>query len=346
MVTTGTVTAANQSAYNARKPILVGENILENAATANWYELVSPSTVVDTGDVSAVNASFPTTRVYDRHNHLVAKPTRRAAPNSSSGYGIIFDLGSTDYSFDCVVIAGHNLSSLQSTATSNGGDLYVQVWAADDINFTTNVKQVATFWGGHTGSFTDNKPLTSFDCGTNHGSVGNIEGAGEFTTYSSVRYLQISVYDDTNTTGASAISSPELGEVFIGTRRQLSAQPNLPLSTKVTRSNIVDFNAKSGVVSRYVMNTGQKVYPDLTWEGDGSDGYGLDDIGTLESFFKSDITHGTKPFFYAPDPVTNPREIYFMLLEDAEFGAQNVFGPDTETVSVSMTEVSPFYSSL
>ena len=331
-----TGSASELSAFEARKPVFIGNNAAEsNNTAASWYtieasQISAPDGVSDyTGGTSSQtdNASYPSSRAYDRHNHLVTRPTDA----TKRGYALVFDL-QEDTTISAIVLAGHNLSTAKVNANFN-----VSVYVSSSADFSSYTRLAR--WTGS--NITDDKPLTAYGLGTGH--VNSTQDTSNWYDVTSVRYLQIAFYQ---TDSNNLTTMPQLGEVFIGTRRQLSAQPNLPLSTKVTRSNIVDFNAKSGVVSRYVMNTGQKVYPDLTWEGDGSDGYGLDDIGTLESFFKSDITHGTKPFFYAPDPVTNPREIYFMLLEDAEFGAQNVFGPDTETVSLSMTEVSPFYSSL
>jgi hypothetical protein len=90
------------------KPVLVGANAIESAATAKWL------IVDDLAGADKTDTTAPVSRSYDRYLHLQTHPDT----TSASTWYLSFDLGSSVIDWDCLLIAGHNFGTSGSVTVS------------------------------------------------------------------------------------------------------------------------------------------------------------------------------------------------------------------------------------
>ena len=275
------ISAVDLALMAADKPILLGQN-RARVGEGRWI-----ANGVWGADQSA--AGYPIARAYDDYDHLRTKPNANASLGSGVyRWYVVFDLGA-EYDVDSVVILNHNFFTLALD--------YVTVSIADSSDFTTNYKQLAAY------APIDNSRIVLLDL---HHTGANPR------LYSGVRYIRIRIYKTAST------FLPQLGEIFIGTRRQLKHHPKLPINDYDFGTESVIFKSASGIQTQYVKNYGGRRI-DFVYSA-----YETAYVSALRTFWQTDLVYGTHPFFYIDFPTTTPREAYWMCPTDSNLQQQLV----------------------
>lgn len=291
---------------------------------SHWHEVGAGSSIASLASTQVDNATYPTTYAYDRAHHLRTRPT----DGSTFGYALGFQLDGTE-DLDAICIVGHNLADLSGT-------INVAAWVADNQAFSTNAQRIA-MW--QSSSFTSAR-LAALDLGPNHGSVTPGVGAGDYLRYSGAEWLQIVVRE----TGESAISVPQIGEVWIGKRRQLSARWLVGWDEWSYESDIATATSESGVRSAYKRHSGRFVQRSIRSRTTGVDRYGLDDLTELRSWW-ADTDYGARPFVYWHEPSTTVGAASVVASADAAFALPVVDYQTREASLPALEEIAPFRSS-
>ena len=249
---------------------------------------------------------------------------------------------STTAALDSLVIANHNFAQLAGPGSASS-DLVIRVAISDSNTFGTS--HVIQEWEA---PFTDER-LLSLD-------LGNALGAsGAYKSYTQINFLQVWF------TGSASINGPQIGEVFAGSRRQLSRTPIYDTYNTNTTNNIVGtFTSKSGLDTRYAISTGREEQaPTFDPSGNAyepawyskpeliarTDIGGQNDFATLKTFWE-DINYGTDPFFYIPNVSGKQGECFYMFVDDMLFPATiGDGGISDREVDFQFLEVGPYYSS-
>ena len=214
------VSADELTAKNNDAPMLIGNNLLESFnAAAQWR--VSGEWTAGT-DVTVSGA--PTRLAHDRNGKIV---TRGSATTST--ISLIFDIeASTSRAFDTVAIIGHNY------AQSLPANVFVDI--SDNANFAGFV-EVATF-----AAPTTSKRKVSLSLTTGMGSNRRIDN---------IRYVRIR-----HEKGVNFSIMPQIGEVILGRRRQLTAKAQIEFQDAPLRSSVTDFRSESGTLTRHKLYSG------------------------------------------------------------------------------------------
>lgn len=286
MVSVGAVTAAEQNALARDKACYLTANALRAVNThAEWSTALDWATGGSGGASNVSLATHPARFVYDGHAHLRTYPSNTA----SSGYYLLFDLQSAaTREADALAIVGHNFDELL-------GNVTVRFGLADSSDFATNPRIIAE-WGP--GSFTSQR-LVELDL-----SINGTGGGGDYARFTNVQYGYLLIASTTTMGGANP--RPQIGEIFLGRRRQLARKHNYPGDDKAKVSIVDDFEADGGARGRYVKRRGQRDLT-LTWTSDEQDTLGLNDIATWEAL-DVDLEDSTLPFFFLRDPSTTPAD--------------------------------------
>ena len=313
--TQGTVSANEQSALAADAPVLLGDNRLEDkAASAIWVSWTAARPYAENTDASAADADYPTSRVHDRYQHLATQP---AKVSTNQNYALIFQLDASGTA-DTVAILNHNFGSVTKSST-----LSVFVDIADNGTFSSNRRRLVTLTNP------TSQRLVQLNLGPNGTEYDSITG---------LVWVQVSVQSD-----AEITTLPSIGEIVIGRRRQISLKPELPWDDRHYSSDYADFKSKSGITTRYIRSKGRRLFAP-TWRPTGTDSHSLNDITTLETWWKTDIDYGTKTFLYTEDPSTTPRNSWWCQTTDPDL-SMPLSGPAERPVSLSFEEQAPFLSS-
>lgn len=273
------------SAYNADKPLFVGNNILESGSpTIIWSTLASPVG----GSPDETNPSYPTSRIRDRNGLLPSK----ASTTSTSRYSLVLSNLSLG-SFDSIIIHGQDIGQ-----DSQGVTVLVEI--ADDANFTSNLKSIAT---------------TTILAGTNKRSVLlNLQyDATQNLVYTNAQHIRIKF-----TIGSGSFPTPiSVTELFIGTRSQLSRASNLPWDDRGFISDVADVKSEGGATYRITKNYGGKQF-NFSATPTGVDTYLLDDVTTLDNLAE-ETNYFTKPFYFIPKPYSEPYKAYLVYKSEASY---------------------------
>ena len=237
------------------------------------------------------------------HDRLTQYPTKGDA-GGTAWYYVVSLPAATEYDF--LAFTGHNFNDLTTALAT--------VQMADDTAFSTNL---ISPWG----------PV-SLD--------GNKRRIALLSNrYTGAHYLRLRIL-----TGASEI--PEIGELILGRRRQLSRKPNRPYDTAGPHLTMgAGFRSQSGVDTFYPHSRGQRIVranlnPDTTA-----------DQATLRAAF-SDSDYGTEPAIWIEQPDTAPEEFLVCTWggSDREFGLTHV-GPYEAETDIELFEQGPeeFYLS-
>jgi hypothetical protein len=245
-------------------------------------------------------AGYPTSRAYDRLGHLRTKST------AGTERWFHMQLNASPADFDGVLIWG----------TEGLDGLTVAVWIADTADATGGVgvaEEIATTTASGT------ERIAFLDLQHSAASVAQ--------RYSSVPYLFLKI------TGASF--TPEIGEVWLIRRRQMSHFPRLSWDPNNYGVDQVTKKSRSGVGVNYVNHSGRQdlvasFNPSLTADQDN---------------FKSliaDTGYGTKPFVFIDDPNSEP-EKFRVIQPPADPGLGFPFVGWTERqITISGLENYPF----
>ena len=308
-MTAAALSAAEVARVTNDKPILVGENILESADYIKWFKGDEPTANVNSG-TDRSEAGYPATRAHDRTAHATTRPQSALTQND---WYLSWNL-SASKSFDMIMIGGHNFTS----ATS----LTVSFEIADSTNFNTNLHTIATWSNAHQSS----KRLVSLSL--KHTGSDPLRYTIDSTTPIG-QYGRIKL-------DAGANWTPQIGEVWLGRRRHLPYEFDGPLDDKSTESRYSDFEARSGVRTRYVYSQGRARRSVTTLIDDATD------IATVDSFW-SECGYGSKPFLMIDKPNTDAQRCYMMTHQGGLDFPLTL--PAARQLSLNMVESAPFYSS-
>lgn len=283
----------------ADKPLLLGESVIaaakaDGAFAAEW----SAAGSFAGADITATG--YPVARAYDRAWNTWTKPNAAATTHY-----LLFDLGATVAAFDHCIIGGHNFGTI--------GGLTVSLEIANASTFATDLIELASWSPG-----SSNKRLVDLSLGHGVDAAPNV--------YSSVRYLRI------KTTGGS--HTPQIGEIILGRRRQVTNRPRLPYDPISADSEVADFESRSGITTRYTLNRGRVVLsPQFSTSATA-------DRTPFTSWW-ADCAQGTKPFVYIEEPQTTPGAARLMLTQPSFRMPAKTY--NFRTIDLSMSEIGPFY---
>ncbi len=219
--TAANFTAAERTLRGRSYPYLIGNNVLERYNQLPQWRTSGTFSFGD--DIS--DPDYPTTRAFDRQSHLVTRPdiAEIAAMNSAGEVSLLLELtpGSTSlYTVDTFIITGHNLHLFQG-----GADVYVDFdggsGGVDVSDFSGTV--YGALWDTNTTPWDDGRRLISQE-------VGITGTASRFTAirYARIRIVPAGDFED----DANNPLVPEIGEVWLGRRRQMSTMPDRPWSNR------------------------------------------------------------------------------------------------------------------
>jgi hypothetical protein len=319
--TTDLSAAAQTTAATAGKPFVLPAGSVANGLSEHTGDTTVTWSTTATAVSDITETGYPTSRLWDTHNHLVSRP-------STTGYSIIYLLITTEIPvFDTIFIGGHNLHSAAGAAT-----LTIQI--ADNAAFSSNLRTLVSYAGFGTSK---NARLCFFN-------IGPTGGGGAVEQYSDVVYLRIKIDK-----GSSFTIKPEIGEIVFAKREQLSQRPDVPFDDEAFSSSVVDFHSKSGVLTRYVLNTGQRFFKHQH-SPTGADAYGMDDITSIRDWYKN-TKRGVEPFIYVPDPtdtiagITGATSNAFVCQFETPSVSIPLTGPTLRNTVLDFAETAPFVDS-
>lgn len=311
-VVVSTLTAVEQAAQVARKPVLLGANSLRSPITpAEWSTALTWATGVAGGPTNQSRPTAPPRWVYDGRLDARSRPNNAAV----SSYFLLFELDAGVV--DAAVVANHNFAEIPGCI--------VRLGLADDSSFTVNVRVIAQ-WAGFGA-----QRLVALDL-----TDGGPHGQGEYRRFTGVRYAYLEVV----TSGTFGAVAPRVGEVFLGRGRRLARSHDYPGDERALESRVDEYEADGGGVARMVRHRGRRVL-DLQWTADSEDLLG-DDIATWRALFEEDLEDGTLPAFYLRDPQA-PEDAPLMLLDPVQ--RFDWAGPHHAQRSVEGRELPPFVRS-
>jgi hypothetical protein len=301
-----------QTAYDADKPMMVATNNSDKItkASSGWFDAYNGAT--DDTDESVI--SNARVRAYDRIGALtVASDTARTSPAFRFAFG-------SDVTFDTVVIMGHNFGDV----TNSGSDITVDLVATGAAT-TTTISDTITVASG------DNSRLVfTFLYDTSGAKPSHPQ---RVTLGTSNRKLNIRLQ---NVSGSTS-TKPAIGEVWVGQRRQLMHNPNLPFDDKSETGLVSDFASKSGLTQRYTSHRGKALRTISKSVTDSNE------LAAIEAAF-DDSDDFTKPIVWIENPSNASPDAYLMLAESPTLSLP-LQGPIERVFGTSLIEQPPFKSS-
>jgi hypothetical protein len=262
--------ATSRANAAANKPLLVGAHSLRDVpSSVQWRTSGSWAAGSDGTDTTNGPASY----LWDGFVDLRSKPS-----SAQATWYLIINHSATLTAFDCIFIISHNLGTL--------GGVTVTYEVADDNAYTSNLVQVAS-WAVTTST----KRLVALKL--------DHTGAGIARQYTSVQYSRLKIV-------AAGAVTPEIGELILGTRRQLTRKPNREFDPDHLRSYASKFRGGTRKVTSYVEAQGQKIL-NARFEPDDST-----EQNDIRAFWQSDLDMGSHPFVWVPDPESYPEKAYVM----------------------------------
>jgi len=367
-----TLGAGVQQALSDGKPCLLAKNILAGQETSDVTAGIGPETGISAiwRTASGKALLLPDTLNAVGNTDLAQSPLRAFDSNLagmtapwqsttavSSPASVLFFRGDQTASFDSVVIANHNFKDLSDFVREENvtAKLFVEVYAGETNAFGAGTFQKLVRWeAGVTpgfSAFTDER-LVCLDLGTSGSQVGGFPSGylGKYFSYTNAPYFQLVVGVDDGSSGGTTtqLPSPQIGELFIGPRRQLSRNPTFD-TWDVTdiESATGQFSSTTGIQTRYGISLGQSLYnPTFTPGGDAdlgiSDLYSLNDYATLQTFWE-ETNYGSNPFFLIPVPSVSPTVgAPFCSIVEADFPALIEGGLTERNVAFEFEEIPPY----
>ena len=301
-----------QTAYDADKPMMVATNNSDKItkASSGWFDSASGGTD-DTDETVVSNARV---RAYDRIGALtVASDTARTSPAFRLAFG-------SDVTFDTVVIMGHNFGDV----TNSGSDIIVDL-VANGAAVTKTISDTITIASG------DNSRLVFTFLYDTSGAKPSYPQ--RVTLGTSNRKLNIRLQ---NVSGSTS-TKPAIGEVWVGQRRQLMHNPNLPFDDKSETGLVSDFASKSGLTQRYTYHRGKALRTINKSVTDSNE------LAAIEAAF-DDSDDFTKPIVWIENPSQSSPDAYLMLAESPTLSLP-LQGPIERVFGTSLIEQPPFKSS-
>jgi len=301
-----------QTAYDADKPMMVATNNSDKItkASSGWFDAYNGATD-DTDETVVSNARV---RAYDRIGALtVASDTARTSPAFRLAFG-------SDVTFDTVVIMGHNFGDVTNSGSSITVDL-----VATGAATTSTISDAITVASG------DNSRLVFTFLYNTSGAKPSYPQ--RVTLGTSNRKLNIRLQ---NVSGSTS-TKPAIGEVWVGQRRQLMHNPNLPFDDKSETGLVSDFASKSGLTQRYTSHRGKALRTISKSVTDSNE------LAAIEAAF-DDSDDFTKPIVWIENPSNASPDAYLMLAESPTLSLP-LQGPIERVFGTSLIEHPPFKSS-
>jgi len=301
-----------QTAYDADKPMMVATNNSDKItkASSGWFDAYNGATD-DTDETVVSNARV---RAYDRIGALtVASDTARTSPAFRLAFG-------SDVTFDTVVIMGHNFGDVTNSGSSITVDL-----VATGAATTSTISDAITVASG------DNSRLVFTFLYNTSGAKPSYPQ--RVTLGTSNRKLNIRLQ---NVSGSTS-TKPAIGEVWVGQRRQLMHNPNLPFDDKSETGLVSDFASKSGLTQRYTSHRGKALRTINKSVTDSNE------LAAIEAAF-DDSDDFTKPIVWIENPSNASPDAYLMLAESPTLSLP-LQGPIERVFGTSLIEQPPFKSS-
>lgn len=288
---------ADEIAYAAAdKPILVGIQALESPQTARWD---SDGSLASGSDISATG--YPARWSYDRRSAFPTKPNAGA-----TNQYLTFRLNASPDDVDCAFIMGHNFGTI--------GGLTVTLEIADTNDFGGGTFKTIATW-----SPTTDARLASLSL--HHTGAAALR-------YSGLSYVRL------HTSGGS--HTPEVGELWLGRRRQLKHKPNEPYADYANHfvSSQRVFETKSAVISTSVRHKGRRqlqahINPSSSTYHDA-----------VRNWFR-DTNWGTRAFIWIENPSTAPASFNVMRLESPELYFPLIGGTAEREFTIKALEQGP-----
>lgn len=322
---------AEQAAFIANKPYLVGTNLLRRRTRAPVWSssgLWSDSATSGVG-ANIDNTALPTRYLYNDNLYDYTSPGAGAI-----GLGTIYLLldltAGTAYDF---VFNNVFLSILNGSSFTN---FSAALELADDGDFTTHTNLAKTFtpWGGLTA-----KMISGFLIGPG-GNVPHL--------FASVQFARIK-FVTTDVGGFTTVGSkvPQFSELWLSAKRQLAHNPREPFDDEPRSSFAQDFVSPYGGLGRDARFSGRQTIP-LRFRPTTSTASlsGLDELTALRSWFR-DADNGLRPFLYVDQPSSGPASQgkgHFMYLPEPELLAESLGSLAARTFEARAVELPPFQS--
>jgi len=296
------ITAQEISDAAADYPLVLANNVLELAKgdgsfAAEWRTGGSFASGAD-----ATSATYPTTAAYDRLSHIDTRPD-----SSQTTWYLMFNLGSTLNDFDTVVIGGHNLGSNSAT---------VDLEIADDNAFSTSLVSLI--------QWTPSTDIRLVSVDLDEGANANPR------RISDAQFIRLKIV-------AGAGFVPQVGEVYLGNRRQLHTRPAMGYNPDGVASNTSDFVSHGGVRTRYTWNRDQQILLASMLSSTAAQ------ATTIESWW-SDTQQGTQPFYWIEEPTTTPGKAALMYFASANIPGGSHGSAVIRRWAFPMEECAPFYN--
>lgn len=301
------ITAAEITGSAADAPLLVGTSVVESAKSNAGFEL-RWNADGNFATADATETANPVTRSYDRHWHADTRPNSSGTERwllFKSGTAINFN------EFDAAVIMGHNLGA--NTAT-----LSLQV--SDDPDVGTNGTEIAT-WTPSAPTGNNESRLVSVDL--DDAANSNPQA------FTAVQYIGVKI------TAAGGFV-PQIGEVWLGKRRQMYKRPRMGYNPDASASRTVTATSLTGVKTRYTKSrSGQVLSAQFVTDTAVA--------ASVVTDLWADTNQGTKPFVWIEEPTTAPATARIMLLDSPVLPGGTYLSGRVRTWDLGMTETGPFF---
>ena len=305
------ITADQIDGYDKDCPILIGKNELTGSVIS--HKSFDPtSSTVTTGD-DRTDEYAPIERVYDGLLDLPCRLSQHHAYTLTLSRQLLAFKFSTEIAFDTAIFTGHNIASGRFSG------LGLRVGNGDDLN------------SGYTNILDDAGEIETLTGDARYVDT-KLRSASSQTdprAFSNVGWLAVSF-----TQASAEKTSPQLGELVLGKRRQLQHHPGFSWNSDDYVSNVSDMETADGNTTRYTLNSGQAVRTaTLTLTGAA-------EIAAVEAWWE-DCNHGQDPFWWIETPKSNPRPFY-MRVRNAQLDFPQSLGASARILTLDMVEQRPF----
>lgn len=289
-VTFATIPPAETNARAADRPLLNAKNATaEIVVMPEWgsSEFVSIASNTD-----LVADGFPTLRAFDGLPGHTTKPTTTATQEFFFKMQL---LGAFD--IDWFGIFGHNFDDIDE-------DLTIELVFSDNADYsgTEGVdKHTVSTVNVSAGSAAIKRPIIDL----------TLQGGALGLRWSSVIYAQLKIMRDSGNFDANV---PQIGQLVLGRRRQLTRNPFRPFDPKGLISRTRPFVSDDGSITDFVQAQGLAMLRPRWMPSASDDKFGLDDPDQFLQWFR-ECAYGTGPFQWIPDPETAPNIAYFMKMQ-------------------------------
>lgn len=314
--------AWQETAHLADKPYILGQNYEDtwDKANSGWTTSSALGATNETDSTVVTNAQR---RGYDRFGALSvsSKQPGGSPPTTSTSHRFRLRANDTSISLDTAVILGHNFADL----TNSGSPVTVSIYGYEGTAFV-RLSDIVTV--------TNNDRITFSHLYLS--TVGK-QSYPERVTVSpnTPSSTYVFIYVLVSNVSTSSAVKPSLGEFWVGNRRSLRHNSNLPYDDKAESGLVNDFQAQSGLVERYVRRRGQASRTIVKSITDSSE------LTEIENAF-DDTEDFTKPLIWVENPATDPTG-YLMLPQSPTLSVP-LQGPIERTFSVTLEEQPPYKS--